>query len=138
MTPNNTWSRENPTATELSEFCVEMWRTNLSDATRSMLFALARMSPPARLAHNLSVFSGLISVTPEWRDILRDGLTEEERNALCELDAATLTVRAKEIAHGLLNVHSRWVMMRALKQTFTETWCRRRHFLGSVRLEDVL
>lgn len=138
MIPAKAWAHENPTAAELGKFCAEMWRTKLSQETRELFFALAVLPPPLRIAHNLRILAELVPYVTEWQDILREGLTDRERLALCELDATQLSVRAKEIAHGLLNLHSRWRVMQTLKGAFVDAQRQRRQFLGSAQLEDVL
>jgi hypothetical protein len=50
-------------------------------------------------------------------NVLTDGLASDERALLSQLDSV-LPQDLREIAHGLLNVHERWVMARAVAKSF--------------------
>ena len=130
MIPAKTWANEFPDGAELYQFINDVNEAFVSAHAKDLFTALAAMPSPDRLSHNLCVFAGLIPRVQVWRDILVDGLTDEERTALCELDASTLSVRAREIAHGLLNLHSRWLVMRALKGTLTDAQRHHREYLA--------
>ena len=89
----------------------------VSDETRLLLATMASYPPPIRLAINLKTLAGLASRGLPV-DILRDGLSSDEYVALAELDARGLPHAAREVAHGLFNIHERWRMLRALRASF--------------------
>ncbi len=50
--------------------------------------------------------------------MLPDGLTVEEHIALVELDDCEVQEHFREACHGLLNIHERWLTMKALGAVF--------------------
>jgi hypothetical protein len=103
-----------------------------------MLFgSLASYPPPLRLAFNLKKFLGC-TVLHEVTNILSEGLTDDERSALLELDQAGLSIRIREIAHGLLNVHERWTLYRKLSKMFREARVHKDEFEQLKPLDTIL
>lgn len=99
---------------ELLEQCAA---NGVSSKTIRVLQYFAGMPPTVRLASNLQILVALMRGGPIY-SVLSEGLTAEERAALVELDLCGLTVQARETAHGLLNIHERWVLMKALRRLF--------------------
>lgn len=119
MDPVKQWSESFPSRGELKTFRAVLRSAPIAKSAYRLFSALSSYSPPLRLAMNLRKFLGL-SVLHEISNILADGVTEEERKALLELDRAGLSVRMREVAHGLLNIHERWVMQRRMVKIFRE------------------
>ena len=70
-----------------------------------------------RLAVNMKALLNLMVDGPIY-NVLTEGLTSQEHAALVELDVRGLPIDAREVAHGLLNVHERWVAMRFFRGFF--------------------
>lgn len=103
---------------ELRALGVELRDKGVSDEARMLLARLASYPPTVRLTVNLKVLLGLMTGLPRYktiRSVLREGLLPEEQNTLVELDICGLSIHAREVAHGLLNVHERWVAMKELR-----------------------
>ena len=92
---------------------------NVSDRTKLMLARLVSYPPAVRLAVNLKTVVGLMVNGPIY-SVLTEGLLPEERAALVELDLCGLPSHAREIAHGLMNIHERWLMMKTARHMFKE------------------
>jgi hypothetical protein len=90
-----------------------------------------------RLAINLKSFLGE-SVVREVKDILVEGLAPDERKALLELDAAGLSVPQREVAHGLLSVHERWIVWKALRRSLEQARAADDSYVERKLLDEVL
>jgi len=109
------------TVEELRALGVELRDKGVSKETRMLLAHLASYPPTVRLTVNLKTLLGLMTGLPRYKTIhsvLREGLLPEERRALVELDICGLSIHAREVAHGLLNVHERWVAMKELRNMY--------------------
>lgn len=117
--PERVRSEAYATEEELRELGAAMRAAGVSDRTRLLFAKLASLSPPIRLAVNLrSLLSQM--VRGPISNILVEGLTPVEHAGLVELDSKGLAVYLRERAHGLLNVHQRWLMMKDLRRHFRE------------------
>jgi hypothetical protein len=99
----------------------ELRDKGVSTETRMLLGQLATYPPTVRLTVNLKTLLGLMTGLPKYKvihSILAEGLLPEERQALSELDMCGLSIRAREVAHGLLNVHERWLVMKSLRRIY--------------------
>jgi len=94
-----------------------MAKENISTAARVLFAKLAIMKPRVRLAVNLKTLIGLM-VSSGVSNILTEGLTPQEHSALVELDLRGLSLSSRETAHGLLNIHERWSVSKALRRVF--------------------
>jgi hypothetical protein len=101
---------------ELGQACIDY---DVSKKTGLILARLANMTPKVRLAVNLKVVVGLMIGRP-IHNVLTEGLTPSEHAALVELDMRGLPLSARETAHGLMNVHERWCVMRDLRKLFSK------------------
>jgi hypothetical protein len=99
-----------------------MRERNIAADVIKLFTRLAVYPPGIRLAVNLKVLIGLLIHNPNMQNVLIDGLTEHERVALTTLDATGLPVRMREVAHGLINVHERWLLMKQLRPAFIQAW----------------
>jgi len=120
--------RANPTLDELDRLRRECRNHKVSEKTKLVLAQLASYPPTVRLVVNLKTVLGLMVDGPIY-DVLRDGLLPEEHAALVELDRRGLSSHAREIAHGLLNVHERWAVMKRLRNLFSEAGKARNAYL---------
>lgn len=114
--PERVWAKSFPAAEEIERLLVELQRRRFAQEWITMLYDLGTMSADVRLAVNLKRLLALNLKHPV-DNVLTDGLTNEERRLLSQLDSA-LPQDLREIAHGLLNVHERWVMARAMAKCF--------------------
>lgn len=131
------WSETYPTREDLEVFQSALRAARVADSTRKLFLGLLSYSPPLRLAMNLKKFLGL-SVLHEISNVLADGVTEDERQALLDLDRAGASVRMREVAHGLLSIHERWLLQRRMVKVFREARQHDKDFLESRPLDDVL
>lgn len=115
--PDRVHSRSFPRKEDILDLLAVCQTSRASERTLSMLAKMAGYPPDLRLAINLKTLLGLM-IYHEIQNILRDGLTQEERQALAELDRLCLSVKHRETAHGLLNVHERWQALKKLSDTF--------------------
>lgn len=136
-TPLQVWSRGQPTRQELLELLHALNRGGISADTRELFEYLASKPPSLRLAINLKSFLGE-SVVRGVENILVEGLAPEERKALLELDAAELPIPLREVAHGLLAVHERWTLWKAMRRPFTDARARPTEYVERKLLDEVL
>jgi len=115
--PERVWARSFPDAVSIERLLAELLKRDFKSEW-TVLHELASMSPEVRLAVNLKRVLAL-NIKHPVDNILVDGLTHEERTMLSRLDSA-LTQDLREIAHGLLNVHERWIMARAVAKCFRQ------------------
>ena len=111
--------KSNPTLDELDRLRRECRDHNVSEETKLILARLASYPPLVRLVVNLKTVVGLMVNGPIF-NVLREGLLPEERAALVELDMRGLSTHAREIAHGLLNIHERWAALKRMRSVFEE------------------
>ena len=111
--PKRVWCEANPTETRRT--ALHSYLDKFPNAHK-LFKTLGDMSHVARLGVNLRVVCAQLSNGPV-EDILRDGLTPTEKKALLEIEAA-IPETMLEVAHGLLNVHQRWLLVRTLSKQF--------------------
>lgn len=103
-------------------------------------YALAKMSsypPPIRLAVNLKNLIGLMAEDSRPKmSVLNDGLLPDEYAALVELGMRGLPSHAREIAHGLFNVHERWLLMKTLRFLFKGAFTSKEEYISPSAKED--
>jgi hypothetical protein len=129
IVPERVYSRAYEPVESLRTFGAAMREKAVSVKTRMLFGKLASYPPHVRLGINLR---NLIScmTRSDIGNILADGLTADEKVALAELDRKGLSVRSKECAHGLLNVHERWMAMKySLRRMFREAVHSRNEFI---------
>lgn len=135
--PDRVWCRSYPTITEIQELIAVLPQCKLSEASVRVFRVLAGQPPDRRLAINLKSFLGLC-MQHEIKNVLNEGLNDKERRALSELDASNLPVRLREVAHGLLNVHERWCMLKGLAKPFQEARAARMNYVQTKTGEPFL
>lgn len=114
--PERVWAKSFPVAEDIERLLTEMQRRRLAKEWVVMLHELGTMSADVRLAVNLKRLLAL-NLKHNVDNVLTDGLASDERALLSQLDSV-LPQDLREIAHGLLNVHERWVMARAVAKSF--------------------
>ena len=115
------WCRSAPSQDDLKRLLLEARDRKLSARAMGLLSRLAQLPPALRLAHNLRVYLGE-AVQNRVDNVLTGGMSKLEREVLSELDLAQLSLQSREIAHGLFNVHERWILKRALSAKFDEAY----------------
>jgi len=126
-----------PTREDLHRFFDAISKVNISPCAVELFRSLACVPPDLRLAINLKTFLGLSAVFPVI-DILRDGLSDKERLSLVELDGSGISVSDREVAHGLLNVHERWIISKALSKSFRNAKAADKSYVDRHLLGDIL
>ena len=128
--------RANVTQDELRDLGKMCREYRVSQDTRFTLARMASYPPPIRLAVNLKTLVGLMvkDEKPKF-SVLNDGLLPDEYAALVELDVKGLPPHAREIAHGLFNVHERWFLMRELRKLFRGAFKAKEDYI-SPRIEE--
>lgn len=109
--------RANASTAALKQLGRELREHKVSVKTRLLLARLAMYPPPIRLMVNLKRLLECFIHGPIY-NVLIEGLTETERRALIELDTCGISTESREVAHGLLNVHERFIAMRSLRGFF--------------------
>ena len=123
---------------ELLEFCRFLLQSRtVSEGTYRLFLSLACQPPNIRLALNMRSFAKCVGLH-ELKSIRKDGVTAEEYKALDELDSEYVPDRLREVGHGLLGMHSRWLCAQALKRMICESHLNSKKFLGSISLDEVL
>ena len=106
-----------PSADELRTLGRECIDCRVSDKSKLLMARLASLPPTVRLIVNFKSLLAQMATGPIF-NVLTEGLAPQERAALVELDVRGLSVQSREVAHGLLNVHERWIMMKPLRACF--------------------
>lgn len=117
--PRKVYSRSNPDASEIKLLlsCISACEP---DGVACRLFTdRAKEKPVRRLAINLQSTLGLMALV-EITDILTDGMAGVEIAALFQLEDIGCPETLLEIAHGLLNVHERWILLKSMSRKFRE------------------
>jgi len=119
ITPKRVHSITNPTKVQMTELFKFMQERcdPLKEASTEMFLSLMSMSPCKRLAANLH-FTLERMTTTHIRNVLEDGLSEKEKSALLELELHSAPDELLSVAHGLLNVHERWFLMKSIGSKF--------------------
>lgn len=112
-------SKANATPAEINFALREMHKSEVIGPYLAFFTRLAQYPPPLRLAINLKSMFG-IAAKRDIDDLMLHTLTDAERYALLELDKRHVLVQAKEIAHGLLNIHERWIVWKAVSRPIRE------------------
>ena len=92
----------------------------IREATYKLFSNLSDMSHASRLARNLKVLLGILA-TRDVSSITSDGVTDEEKASLVNLEFSGVSQISKEIAQGLLNVAERYQVLQATGDTFRQS-----------------
>ena len=109
-----------PAVDDVRSFLRELNDRSASLKTASLFAHLSVIAPNYRLALNLKK---AINVLAEKRvnDVLKDGLTAPEIDALVELDRKHFSDEARTTARSLLNVKERWLLSKAMSGVFARS-----------------
>lgn len=118
--PHRVRAQEVITKEELKSLGKTLRVFKVSYETRVLLAKKAAQPPPIRLKTNLESTLGRMA-QGEVKSVLTDALAPAERRALVELDLKQLPTEMREIAHGLLNIHERWLVMKSMRRSFDQT-----------------
>lgn len=135
--PEKMWCRSFPKEADIRELLSEAASKGVSAESLRILRRMAGLNPMTRLMHNLSVLLALCQQS-EIRDILSQGLDVDERRALMELDSKDLTVPLREVAHGLFNVHERWIVLKSIARLVREAAASADDYVSDRPLDSVL
>jgi hypothetical protein len=89
---------------------------------------LSKLPPARRLSVNLKTLLDLMA-SKDVVEVLRDGLTQQERAALIELHTNEATPKMMEIAHALLCIDERDEFICSAGQTFKDLLTKHGGFL---------
>jgi hypothetical protein len=118
MTPKRVHSLTNPSrATLLNFFAFAEARCERGGPVFTVFIPLMSVSPHRRLATNLGRMLDRMAVV-QIRNVLEDGLSEDEQKALLELELHEASDTFLGVAHGLLNVHERWFLLKSVGSKF--------------------
>lgn len=137
LIPQKMYSNSLASLGRLREMVLVMRQLEISAKTRRLFERMASYPPPIRLAINIKTFMGETAVH-EVDDILRHGITPAERAALIELDSSRMPVHLREVAHGLLNLHERWIVKRALSKPIRDGWSLKDYYYDPKVLDEIL
>ena len=125
------------TEERLLNLIVQAKRKRLSPRCVGLLHSLVTMSPKVRLVVNIKVILGLMA-QQEVRNILTEGFTRNEREALVELDKANLPVDVRETAHALLNIDERLRVVKLLAGAFRRLRAAHGQALTDEQIEGII
>jgi hypothetical protein len=94
-------------------------RGDLSSGVLGLVEGLAALAPAERLGSNMGIVLSLLELG-EVENVLQGGVTDEERRVLLEVQLGGVPSGYVEVIHGLLNIHERWVLKRALSKPFRD------------------
>ena len=118
ITPKRVRSIANPSRKSLLEFFVfAAKRCEQGGSVFSVFIPLISIPPRRRLEANLRVMLNQMAIV-QIRNVLDDGLTSEEKTALLELELHKASDELLGVAHGLLNVHERWYLLKSVGSKF--------------------
>jgi hypothetical protein len=135
--PEKMWCRSFTPAAELRQLLKEAVEHGVSDESMIVLRRVAAMRPLARLMRNIKVMLTLCEQS-DIVDILNQGLAVEERHALIELDSCGLSIPMREVAHGLFNVHERWIVLKSIARLTREAAASADEYAGDRPLDSIL
>lgn len=92
----------------------------IREGTYKLFSSLSGMSHASRLARNLKVLLGILAVR-DVSSVTSDGVTEEEKASLVNLEFSGVSPLSKEIAQSLLNVAERYQVLQAMGDTFRQS-----------------
>lgn len=103
----------------IEELHLSLKRKTISPRTYGLMKRLWEMDAATRLAVNLKSVLGLM-LHKNVDNVLVDGLTEDEREALSEIDASGFSVSVRETAHTLLDIQQRIVLVTTFSRLFRD------------------
>lgn len=117
--PRKVYSQSNPKSSDVKLLLSCISSCEPDGIAHRLFTERAKETPVRRLAINLQSTLGLMALV-EITDILTDGMAGAEIAALFQLEDMGCPESLLEIAHGLLNVHERWIMLKSMSRKFRE------------------
>jgi hypothetical protein len=111
---------KDPTLEDIRGLLTELSTINMSESTASLFANLSVVQPNFRLALNLKKALNILA-DRRVSDVLKDGLTDRETDALMEIDRKHLSEESRTTARALLNVKERWLLSKALSGVFAKS-----------------
>ena len=109
-----------PTTDDVRYLLKELLARSVSERTATMFAHLSVIPPNYRLALNLKKALNVLA-DKRVNDVLKDGLTDLECEALVELDRRHISGESRATAHALLNVKERWLLSKAMSGVFARS-----------------
>lgn len=109
----------------LTELLSEIYG-KVSPRAYGVLVRLAKMLPAVRLTVNIKTTLDLLTAK-NIETILVEGLTDDERNALIEIDKLGVSQSSRETAHSLMDLDERLAVVSALNTIYRNRRTKRRH-----------
>jgi len=106
-----------PTKEDIRCLLTELADKGASSKTIKLFGSLSLTPPAGRLAIGIAQATSILSEQP-IHSILEDGVLQEERDALLELDVLQFSKRARKTARGLLCVKERWIFSKSVRGFF--------------------
>lgn len=122
-------------APRLEVLLTEISKRRLSPRCYGLFKRLAYTVPVFRLALNLKTVIGQLC-TRDVSNILTDGLTEDEHDALVEVDSSSMPLEARRTAHSLLDIDARIKLRDTLTGVFRDMQTRKSHVLTDKPLDN--
>lgn len=98
----------------------ELVDRQVTEKTAGLFTNLSVIEPNYRMALNLKKAINLIAEKRVY-DVLSDGLTDPEAEALVELDRKHFSEESRTTARSLLNVKERWLLSKSLSGVFARS-----------------
>ena len=112
-----TRSEECPDKGRLVSFMAAVKKAGVSERSAALFARRAALEPQMRLAVNLK---GMLEcmATKEIDSLLVDGVSQDERRALEEIQVRGLARQLLEVGHGLFDMHARGLLLRSFSRLF--------------------
>lgn len=129
MLPKRVRSQPNPSKTDILGL-IQLIADRCPNSVAAKVFLRKSFQAPSnRLEENLHTILACMA-DHEVQGVLNNGIVDEERMALLELEDAGALDAHLAVAHGLLNVHERWLLMKAASRLFRDAVERDEHYLS--------
>jgi len=109
-----------PTIDDVRGLLRELLSKDVTRKTASLFVTLSVVQPNYRLALNLKKAVNIIA-DHRVNDVLKEGLTVPEIEALVELDRRHFSDESRSVARALLNVKERWLLSKAMSGVFARS-----------------
>lgn len=109
-----------PAVDDVRALLQELADKRVSEKTALLFANLAVVQPNYRLALNLKKALNILS-EKRVNNVLEEGLTEPETEALVELDRRHFSDDARTTSRALLNVKERWLLSKAMSGVFARS-----------------
>jgi len=123
------------TEPRLEILLVEIVKYGLSQRCHGSIKHLATMPPRHRLAVNLKTCLNLMA-NKGVDNVLQDGLTPDELDALKEIDSSAMTTESRRTAHSLMDIEARIKLVSTFQGLLNHMQTRKQHMLESRPLDE--